>query len=35
MAAHQRMMQTFDWTQAVKALDMAVPAVRRADEGNE
>jgi len=35
MGEHQRMMQAFDRTQAVEALDMAVPAVRRADEGNE
>jgi murein L,D-transpeptidase YafK len=35
MGEHQRMMQAFDRTQAFEALDMAVPAVRRADEGNE
>ena len=35
MGEHRRMMQAFARTQTVEALDMAVPAVRRADEGNE
>jgi hypothetical protein len=35
MGEHQRMMQAFNRTQAVEALDMSVPAARRAGSGNE
>ncbi len=35
MGEHRRMMQAFDRTQAIEALDMAVPAVRGAGEGKE